>query len=743
MLKPADNNTDDLLRLLVESVEDYALFVLDPAGYVATWNPGAERIKGYAPDEIIGRHYSVFFPPEARADRQPERELETARKNGVAYDEGWRLRKDGSRFWASIVLTALRSPDGEIVGFAKVTRDLSERREAEEAVRRREARLAEAQRLAHLGSWEWDADADTVAWSDELYRIFGIEPSDVDAYLAAYLDRIHPDDRARVDAAIRTSLAAGAPFELEQRIVRPSGEIRTLRCLGRPVDGEANGGRRLLGACVDITAIKEAERQAIELAREHAARQEAERAVSRVGLLAEASRTLGASLDYSTTLASVARLAVPGFADWCAVDLVREDGGFESVAVHHHDPDRVAQARALRKQFPPDPAAETGLPQVVRAGQAQLIRHITDEMLLAGARNEEHLAVLRDLRLNSAIIAPLVGRERSLGALTLIFSESGREYDDADLVLAEDLARRAAVAIDNALLVKELREAHQALEEQTIQLEEQTVELETQTEDLQETLQALEDSNHALREEREAAEAARAAAEEANATKSRFLATMSHELRTPLNAIGGYTELLDIGVHGPVNDEQRQALQRIQRNQRHLLALINDLLQMARAEAGQIELRTGPVRLADVFGDLEPLIAPQTAQRQIEFVSAAVDPALFVRADRERLDQILLNLLSNAVKFSESGDRIEVFAERDGDAVAIHVRDSGSGIPADRLEKIFEPFVSLRVAGPGQDEGIGLGLAISRQLARAMGGDITVCSTPGTGSTFTVTVPTA
>jgi PAS domain S-box-containing protein len=250
------------------------------------------------------------------------------------------------------------------------------------------------------------------------------------------------------------------------------------------------------------------------------------------------------------------------------------------------------------------------------------------------------------------------------------------------------------------------------------------------------------------------AEAARARAEAASRAKSEFLAVMSHELRTPLNAIGGYAELLELGIRGPVTDQQREDLARIQRSQRALLGLINEVLNYARLDAGAVRYDLADVPVAEAVGAAEVLVAPQLRAKGLGYAWAGCDPGLAVRADRDKLQQVLLNLLSNAIKFTNARaglpGRVEVSCEA-GDAagpaaaatVRIRVRDTGVGIPADQLGRVFEPFVQVDQGLTRTQQGTGLGLAISRDLARGMGGDLTAESTPGVGSTFTVTLPRA
>ncbi|HEX2779546.1 MAG TPA: ATP-binding protein, partial [Gemmatimonadaceae bacterium] len=234
---------------------------------------------------------------------------------------------------------------------------------------------------------------------------------------------------------------------------------------------------------------------------------------------------------------------------------------------------------------------------------------------------------------------------------------------------------------------------------------------------------------------------ARREAEAASRAKSEFLAVMSHELRTPLNAIAGYTELLTMGLRGPLNDAQRRDLDRIRASQEHLLGLISAVLDLSRIEAGRVSYDLQSIPLDSFLAGLDALVAPQAAAKSLTLEHRVADPTLGARADREKLRQIMLNLLSNAIRYTPAGGRVIVAAEPRGDQVAITVRDTGAGIPPGQLETIFEPFVQLDRSLTNVREGVGLGLAISRDLARGMGGDLSAESVPGKGSTFIVTLP--
>jgi signal transduction histidine kinase len=242
-------------------------------------------------------------------------------------------------------------------------------------------------------------------------------------------------------------------------------------------------------------------------------------------------------------------------------------------------------------------------------------------------------------------------------------------------------------------------------------------------------------------------ENARASAEQANRAKSEFLAAMSHELRTPLNAIAGHAQLLSLGVHGPVTTAQNEALDRIQRSEHHLLALINDVLNFAKLEAGRVEYAIENVALAPIVADVLSMVEPQLTAKPLKHMME-VPPDLVARADAEKIRQVLINLLSNAIKFTAPGGTISVLAERreNGDGtrmIDLNVIDTGVGIPEDKLELIFDPFVQVHRRLTHTTEGTGLGLSISRDLARGMHGDLTVQSEVSRGSTFTLSLVSA
>ena len=250
--------SEERFRHLIEAVREHAIFMLDPGGRVVTWNRGAERIEGYSTQEILGQHISLFYEPGDVELKKADQALNVAATEGRFEDEGWRVRKDGSRFWANVVLTALKDDTGGLQGFATVTRDLTERKRAEEELRRSEAYLAQGQRLSHTGSWGWNASADEVFWSRETFRILGADRQEVKPSYQFLIEHVHPEDRAFVEQVLDRANREGTEFEMAFRIVLPDGSIKHIQSLGHPVPGES-GLAEFVGAIVDVTGQKLAE----------------------------------------------------------------------------------------------------------------------------------------------------------------------------------------------------------------------------------------------------------------------------------------------------------------------------------------------------------------------------------------------------------------------------------------------------------------------------------------------------
>ena len=455
----------------------------------------------------------------------------------------------------------------------------------------------------------------------------------------------------------------------------------------------------------------------------------------KLAFLAETSRCLADSLDYEATLRTVAALALPFLGSWCIVDLVEADGSMRRVAIVHPDLHKQELAAGLVKSWPPSRDDPLGAPREVITREIEVIPSVDDEMLVSVARDEENLRTLRALGIGSVIVVPLIARDQVLGALTLVSSETGHQYAPADVELAGDLGARCAMAIDNARLHRDARSAG-AL---AAQMNQRLVIASIREQELAERAQEL------------AAEAGRLAevAREASVAKSAFLSSMSHEIRTPLNAIIGFTDLFDLELAGPLTTEQSHYLSRIRASSAHLLTLIEDVLDLAKVEAGRLEVADERALADTAVSAAVGLIDPQAGAAGIT-IDYREGSAAWYRGDEDRVRQVLLNLLANAVKFTERGGRVTVTCGTtdapDADArlsgegpwVFVRVDDTGIGIAPEARESVFEAFMQTEGGLTRRRDGTGLGLTISRELARRMGGDLTLRSVEGEGSCFTL-----
>ena len=438
--------------------------------------------------------------------------------------------------------------------------------------------------------------------------------------------------------------------------------------------------------CHDISDRKrsESEREQF-LAREQAARAEAEAQERRSTFLAEASRLLASSLDYRTTLTSVATIAVPTLADWCFVDIIEKNlTVFDNPIIVAFDPEKEALIRELRERYPPPVDADFGAPKVLRTGQPEMVTEIPESFVLSIAQDAEHLSLMRQLNAQSYMIVPLIAGQRKLGTMAFVLGQPERRYQKADLAMATELAQRAAIAIDNAMLYQE--------------------------------------------------------AWEANRIKDEFLAIVSHELRTPLNSMLGWAKLLR---QGKLNQATAaKALETIERNAEVQKKLIEDILDVSRIVQGKIRLNLRPLHLIPVIDAVSESIRPIAQAKAIQFQSVLDPNVAQVTGDADRLQQVLWNLLSNAVKFTPSGGRIEIRLEQVNSMAQITVSDTGAGISADFLPYVFERFRQADGTSTRANGGLGLGLAIVRHLVEMHNGTVYATSDgEGLGATFTVQLP--
>jgi PAS domain S-box-containing protein len=477
-----------------------------------------------------------------------------------------------------------------------------------------------------------------------------------------WANALHPEDRELVIDAWRDAVAARRPMSQQYRLRTRDGAYRWVMTTSAPVFSEQGEVLEWVGTVVDVHDRRTAE--------------------DNLRFLAEATELLASSLDYETTLGTVAQLSVPQVADWCAVDVADESGNVRRLAVAHVDPEKIELAHEMQRRFPPDPENDT-VSRVIRSGRAEWARDIPQELFDSAPLHPEHREILRALGLMSYIVVPLRAHDRILGAITFVLSDSHRRFSEHDLAFAEELGRRAAVAIENARLYS--------------------------------------------------------AAQAANRAKDDFLATLSHELRTPMTAVLGWSRMLMMGLSP---EESREAVDAIERSASVQMQLIEDILDMSRIMAGKMRIDAVPVDLCATAQSALATVHPAAAAKGIEIFTSFPREAPQVLGDEGRLQQIVWNLLTNAIKFTDRGGEVTIRITSNADSVTLSVRDTGTGIDPSFLPHVFERFRQQDSSTTRAHGGIGLGLTIVRHLVELHGGRITAHSEgAGRGSTFTVELP--
>ncbi len=638
----------------------------DAQGHVTFLNPVAEALTGWPQTEAIGRAIGEVFRIVNADTRQVvedpvSRVLRVGQVVGLA-NHTLLLGRDGVERPIDDSGAPIRDGAGTIIGVVMVFRDITERAAAEALLARYQLLSENARDIILFVA----TDGQILEANHAALAAYGYTHAELLA-MSIY-DLRDPATVQEVGEQMERASDEGITFETRHR--RKDGSVFDVEVSSR---GALLAGERVLLSIIrDITMRKRAE--------------EGQR------FLADAGKALTSSLDYQTRLDTVARLAVPRIADWCAIDLVGDDSERTQLVVAHVDPAKVAWARELRERFPPNPDATQGVSKVIRTGQTEFFPEITDELLRAAVRSPEELEIAQRVGFTSVVVAPLTARGRTLGAITFVTAESGRRYDAAEVALVEELARRAAIAIDNARLY--------AAEQQ-----------------------------------------ARAEAEAAVRQRDQFLSIAAHELKTPLTTLLGNAQLmLRRAVRdGTLPERELRQLQVINEQSSRLHRMVLALLDISRLESGQLSIERVPLDLTALARRVVEETRSANDGRQIEF-HAPAEP-LPVAADELRLEQVLQNLIQNALKYSPDGQPVHVRVERRSDRAAVAVTDRGIGIPAAALPRLFGRFYRAPNAEAQQIGGVGVGLYVVKEIVTLHGGDVAVESVEGQGSTFTISLP--
>jgi PAS domain S-box-containing protein len=860
-----------LLRTLLENIPDHIYFKDTESRFLRVNRAMANWFGVGSPSKLLGKTDFDFFTDEhacaAFADEQ--RLMETRQPLvGIEEKETW---PDGRETWVSTTKMPLYDREGQIIGTFGVSRDIRERKRVEEELRRSRDSLDTAQRIAHLGNWDYDIGTGKLYWSDQVYLIFGLDPEQFEATYETFLGTVHPSDRELVERSVDRALREHTPYRIEHRIVLPNGTERIVHEQAEVILNEDGEAVQMVGTVRDITERVQAERELAqratqlsllnEIGAQIAAELEVESVLSRavslvqerfgyhhvavfakseqgelvmraragsyadlfpaehrlklgkgivgwVGacgerLLSNDTRTTSQYVNlYPDAMQSLSELSVPirvgqevvGVLDVQSPQLDAFDEGdvivmetlADQIAIAIRNSRLYAQAQqranelaflnsasqVMVSSLDLERVMETTMRQAtevlqMEAGSMLLVDSDTGELVFEAAWGggaeglpgqrlparqgiagwvAEHgqSAMVHDVRQDhrfyslfderssdfttrSILCVPLIYREQVIGVMQALNKLEG-EFTTEDQRLLEALASTAATAIENARLYKAVQR------------------------ELEERMRAEE----ALRKERASlarrvaertAELSAANAELARAArlKDEFLASMSHELRTPLNAVLGLSEALQEQVYGSLTEGQARSLQRIEESGRHLLELINDILDISKIEAGKLELEVHPTSVDSVCEASLRLIRQMAQEKRLRVVTAFDSQVNTIQADERRLKQILVNLLTNACKFTPEGGKIglEVVGDKEAEIVRFVVWDTGIGISQQDMERLFQPFVQLDSRLSRRYEGTGLGLAMVMRLTELHGGGVSVESdgVPGQGSRFTVSLP--
>ena len=827
--KQVEASLRNALQKLTSHFENTPLAVIewDENFRLSGWSPAAQKIFGWKGTEVLGKHFSEW----KFISKDDLSELESAIYSLKKPDHRCNVvRNSNYDKWGSLVHcewynSAFYSDSGQLISVLSLVLDVTERFKFLEVLRQSEERFRIAAESASDLIYEWDIETGIVLWFGHVDEHLQYEKGGFPRTRAAWNSILHPLDRDRVQASVDRYLSAphtwAAPFFQEYRVQCQRGGLLHWIDRGKAVLDKQGNPCRWIGVISDISDRKQAEEQRnLALAREQAARRQAEASEQLYRALAEAipqivwtasadgwfdyynqrwfeytgltlEETQGwgwqlalhpddvehcveswktsvetggtyeveyrfkrasdgayrwhlgralpvrdaegkilkwfgtctdiddrqrsaqtayfraqalavlssASLDYEKALQGLADLTVPALGDWCCVHLVEPDGSIRLQAVAHSDPSKVAMLWQIDRRLPLDPQGRHGVAKVLRTGESKLYAEIPEWVIEAVVPDRELQLVLRSQVL-SAICVPLMARGRTLGAISLLCGESGRRCGEGDLVLLQDLARDAAVAIDNARLYRE--------------------------------------------------------AAEANRIKDEFLGTLSHELRTPLNAILGWAQMLRQRKMSP--EKTAVGLETIERNARLQTQMIEDLLDVSRIVSGKVCSKLFPVDLVRTVETAVKALSPEAEARGVELVSFCDEGVSSVRGDATRLQQVVSNLLSNAIKFTPPSGRVAIRLSEDGEpgagggailsgpspvhSVSIVVRDTGIGISKEFLPLVFDRFRQADSTSTRNYGGLGLGLAIVRHLVELHGGSVWAESPgEGLGSTFGVRLP--
>ncbi|HEY0050074.1 MAG TPA: PAS domain S-box protein [Pyrinomonadaceae bacterium] len=666
------------LAAIIESSDD-AIISKDLSSIITSWNRGAEKVFGYTAEEVIGKSVTVLMPPNL-IDEESQILKRIKRGESIEHYETRRRRKDGTDIDISLTVSPIRDDSGNVIGASKIARDITERKESEEALRESQAILSLSMRSSRMGAWVQDIKTDYIWWSQELEEIFGLEKGSFSSNRKGFYEFVHPDDRERILDEVRQAISEQKDYTIEFRFLHTDGSVRWMEGRGQAFYSEKGEVVRLYGIGIDITERRQIQEQLIRS--ERRAAEDYQALLARIVPLAQ---TLGTARDLISIYRSVG-------------EFVRTSTPCNAFFVSFYDAKNNLRTAAYVSgkegevdvsTLPPMLLTEDGGPnsQAVFQKKSVIVNRYMDLM-----KDRPHVVLQEDgIEPMSSLVVPMTVMNRITGTLEVQAYENGA-FTQEHVVALEMVANLAAVAIENVRL---------------LQVEER----------------------------------ARQEAETANRAKDEFLSVLSHELRTPLNSMFGWTRMLRSGILD--EDKTSQAIEVIERNVRLQNSLIEDMLDVSRIITGKMRIEKEEIDFAAIVKSAVETARPQAEQKKVSLVFNADAESYVLLGDEVRLQQIVNNLINNAVKFTpEDGAVILSLSTAADDSVLLNVTDTGIGIEPDFLPQIFDRFRQADSTTRRTHSGLGLGLTIVRHLIELHGGRVSAESEGiGKGASFTIELP--